>query len=471
MEIYIRWMKKDKLQILQRIRMRAELKRRRKKIGRFRHGVCNGNEYKINQAPKLSWKQEFIQELLPPTLKYLINNQNSPFSLKDIRKKVDPTNGIIEMPKKFSIIDEPEISYETLRKIIRALLIDDINKLTLDYRNCESTELSTQVLLDIILKEYSNFQRKCINNHRYRRDIFPTFGGININNEELKEMMWSVGTAATLGIATKDFSNVEKYPLTHRKKYTNEKKRIEQKEIDTTELVEYVRRSLHKMRKELTPQKLDDLCIVIGEILINAEEHSTTGERFSIGFFREDNNNTHFGLFRLVILNFGSTIYEKFKSKDCPNKQIVKQMVNLSNKYTKRFLFFKGEFEEESLWTLYALQEGVTSVSPESYKQRGNGSIRFIESFFNIKGNTIQDNVSKMTLLSGKTKIKFDGKYAIVEKQKDANNFKVMTFNKEGDIETKPDPECVCQTKYYFPGTMLSVKLLLNEDDIQNIKS
>jgi hypothetical protein len=243
-----------------------------------------------------------------------------------------------------------------------------------------------------------------------------------------------------------------------------------QKELDTTEMADYVINSLKRMNKKLTPEKLNDLCTVIGEILINAEEHSTTQHRFSIGYFKEEKDNgNHFGLFRLVILNFGKTIYEKFKSDDCPNKEIVSRMNDLSASYTKKSWFRSGEFEEESLWTLYALQEGVTSVSQESYK-RGNGSIRFIDSFFNIKGSQQTDSISRMSIVSGRTKIVFDDKYCITEKiNSDGEKFKVMTFNQSGNIEDKPDTDCVIYSKNYFPGTMISAKLLLNDDDIKQI--
>ena len=57
------------------------------------------------------------------------------------------------------------------------------------------------------------------------------------------------------------------------------------KNLTQTEMADYVISSLERMNKELTPEKLDDLCTVIGEILINAEEHSSTKYRFSIGLF------------------------------------------------------------------------------------------------------------------------------------------------------------------------------------------
>jgi hypothetical protein len=237
-------------------------------------------------------------------------------------------------------------------------------------------------------------------------------------------------------------------------------------------MADYVIECLARMNKKLTSVKRDDLCTVIGEILINAEEHSTTKYRFSIGYFKEVNiDNNHFGIFRLVILNFGKTIYEKFKSEDCPNQEIVTKMKNLSQSYTKRNLFFQREFEEENLWTLYALQEEVSSISPTEYK-RGNGSIRFIDSFFNIKGSQTIDDISYLTIQSGRTRIHFNGEYSIVNKINSNNeSYKVMTFNDSGNIEDKPNSKFVYQTKEYFPGTLISAKLLLNDDDVEQLKN
>ncbi|WP_020597188.1 hypothetical protein [Spirosoma panaciterrae] len=161
-------------------------------------------------------------------------------------------------------------------------------------------------------------------------------------------------------------------------------------------------------------------------------------------------------------MNFGDTIYEKFKDPKCPNQTVVKQMQRLSETYTRKRWFSKAEFEEETLWTLYALQEGVTSH--KDWK-RGNGSIRFIDSFFSLKGDTEYDNLSSMTIISGNTRIIFDGSYQIETKEiiRDGktHRFKVMPFNQTGDIEEQPDKKLVKFVPDYFPGTMLSAKICI----------
>ena len=420
-------------------------------------------------------KDWYIEKYLPTNLSFLIKKKESPLFLEKIRKEKFNSRGVVRVPKVFSIIEEPEICYLTLTKVISALLIENNVSFILDYEECQKVDLGSQILLDIILKDFMKFGNLCSKIDRNHKNYFPiSIGGINIGNEDVQKMIFSIGSPVTLKVGELKFPDIIPYKLCI---HDNEKekdldKRMEQKELDTTEMADYVINCLLRMKKELTPEKLDDLCTVIGEILINAEEHSSTKYRFSIGYFKEENiDGKHFGIFRLVIMNFGQTIYEKFSSEDCPNQEIVSKMKILSKLYTKRNMFFQREFEEENLWTLYALQEGVSSISPKEYR-RGNGSIRFIESFFNIKGSNEADNVSFMNIVSGRTRIVFDGKYSIVPKtNSNDETFRVMTFNESGNIEDKPDKKCVYQTESYFPGTLISAKILLNDDDLVQIKN
>ena len=143
-------------------------------------------------------------------------------------------------------------------------------------------------------------------------------------------------------------------------------------------------------------------------------------------------------------------------------------MESLSEKYTQQKFFKKSEFEEETLWTLYALQEGVTR---EQDWKRGNGSIRFIESFFKLKGNESCDDKSKMAITSGNTHIVFNGEYLIFEKPRPEGGkpYKMMTFNKENDLENKPDKKYVYFAENYFPGTLITAKIWIDFNNTEII--
>ena len=288
----------------------------------------------------------------------------------------------------------------------------------------------------------------------------------NTTPEFVKKILYSVGSFAIHTDKHIHFPDIIPYDLCihDRKGAFNRLKAIERKDIDTTTLADYVIVSLARMGKKLTPEKREDLCVIIGEALINAEEHATTNFRFSIGYFQDTTiDGTHTGLFRLVIMNFGKTIYEKFADPNCPNRPIVKKMKQLSKQYTRQRVFKGQEFEEETLWSSYVLQEGVTSVAD---RKRGHGTIQFIDSFFNLNGPAnFSDGRSRMTILSGNTNITFDNKYRVQRLVAGGEAIKVMTFNKSGSIEDRPDKNNVKYVPDYFPGTVISAKIVFDQED------
>lgn len=438
------------------------------------HSTSRRNRYSsvVNNVHR---KRLALSTYMPKNLRYLLHCEQGPFHHSKLCQEKYKTTGYIFIPVNFSIIDNEKESYDTICTIFSALLFQGCKQVVLDYVNCMHVDLTTQVLLDALLKDYIEFTQTVRSASRSNMSVFTlNIAGKNINNERVKRLIFSVGTPDVFDLKTVSYSDVEKCSLcTHDASgVKNREKLMEQKDIDTSELALYVVRSLKRMHKKLTPAKREALCIVIGEILINAEEHSSTKYRYSIGYFQEEQiDGVHQGVFRLVIMNFGRTIYDTFKDPRCKNQQIVEKMKALSELYTQKSLFQRNSFEEETLWTLYSLQDGVTSVSPKLYR-RGNGSLRFIENFFSLKGNNNADNVSYLNLSSGNTRIRFDGTYGIqTKKREDESAYKVMTFNSSGSFEEKPDSKYVCASKIFFPGTIISTKILLNDDDITIINS
>lgn len=449
-------------------RFRNRIKRARLKQLRRRNRSVNYQKVIENLGRSFS-PEQYFNKTLTPIIKYLVFGENSCFSLEKLKQCSVPYYGKYIVPKQFSIIDRPKESFEFLQILLAGLLLQPHDVISLDYSKCESVDLGAQVLLDILLKDGIEFYKKCRSNGIPVR--VKKIDAINIYNKNIGKMLFSVGSPATIKNRVLHFKDIIPYRLCihNRAKYDDILKIREQKDIDTTTLVDYVLACLNRLNLKLSPEKLDNLCTVIGEILINAEEHSTTKYRFSIGYFHEVNNSdSHYGIFRLAILNFGETIYEKFKSDRCGNIEMQKRMIELSSKYKKRNLFSKSQFEEETLWTLYALQDGVTSISPEKYPKRGHGSIQFIENFFNIKGPKIEgDKISRMSIFSGHAMITFDGSYEIATREIDGDQYKVMAFNKQKNIEEPPDKKYVKFVENYFPGTIISAKILFNENDVK----
>jgi hypothetical protein len=373
----------------------------------------------------------------------------------------------IKIPENFCLNTHTNNSLRFIYTLVNTFLSDTFKTITIDYSNCKEIDLSAQIFLDIILIDLFKFGKKR-SLYSKTRPTLRTISGKNIENENIQKILFSIGSPAIINKKVYKFKDIVPYKLCihnkEKKKLNNDKR----KEIDTTDLVQHVISSLETIQKKLSIDSIENLSTVFGEILINAEEHSTQNFRYSTGYFQQISDEklkSAYGIYHLVILNFGDSIYQKFKSPKCTNLEIKDRMAELSKKYTEKNLFSKS-FNEETLWTLYALQEGITSIPIEDYK-RGNGSIRFIESFFNLKSNSQDlDNISRLSLISGNTNIIFDGKYEIRDKLIDKDNFKVMTFNKSGNIEDKPDRKYVKHIEDCFPGTIISAKILITKDDV-----
>jgi hypothetical protein len=326
-------------------------------------------------------------------------------------------------------------------------------------------DLDAQALMDVIIKEFIDHIKACRKDGKRTKTRIISLTGYQ--NKDIQKVLYSIGSFKIHKNIDVKIPNIIPYHLCIGSKSTSKDEFAgTQKEIHVTELVDYIQESLGVMNQYLTASARSELCQVIGEILINAEEHSTTKNRYSIGFFEElpdKSENSKKGIFNLMIFNFGKSIYEKFKDPHCPARHIVDRMKELSSHFTEK-KFFQDHFQEESLWTLYALQEGITSIAD---KKRGNGSIRFIDSFLKLKGiGAEKDDISKLTLISGNTKITFDGEYGIREVEKNGNKFNILAFNKNNNIEEKPDKKFVTFVSHYFPGTMIVAKICISENDL-----
>lgn len=389
------------------------------------------------------------------TIQYLASIKNA-FSNDDLPKTED---GKFLIPEIFSLTDNYSTSFAFLKRLFYCLYNQKANHISIDYSKCQRIDVDASVCMDILLGEFIMYYNRCRRKgHNVKiSEITP----INYKADHILKVLFSIGAFRSIKGFTINFHDIIPYPLciadsTH-------PKASETREVHITQMVDYVLKCMVKMNLTLTADAEENLFEVIGEVLINAEEHSTGKLRYSIGYFQDAiENGEHIGVFKLVILNFGKTIYEKFSDPDCPNQKVVQQMKELSDSYTKRKLFSKAEFEEQTLWTLYALQQGVTSKADW---RRGHGSIAFIDSFFNLKGSQDKDNISYLSIVSGNTRITFDGTYRIKEVVKGRQNekFKMMTFNHEGEIENKPDKNFVTFADNYFPGTIISAKICIKE--------
>lgn len=321
-------------------------KRRKKRKAQI---ICEENaRYNRKNGVILSVDQ-LLSNTLSPSVSYLLNCISSPLNYKLINNENINTNCYVEIPRHFSLIENPQESYSAIRKLIALSLYSNYPEIFIDYTKCNEFTLEAQVLLDLILKDIFKFynrcrKKKCFKNYAKRITDRSTKGS------SIRTMLFSVGSLAIHAKKQLEFSHVVPYNLCIHRSEVDTIRQAEMKDIDTTTLSDYVDTCLSKMGRNLEDEQIDDLCTVIGEILINAEEHSSTRCRYSIGYFEEKEiNGEKVGVFQLVIMNLGMSIYEKFKDENCPNPIIADKMKELSKQYTHKGFLRKKEFEEETL--------------------------------------------------------------------------------------------------------------------------
>ena len=441
--------------------VRREKGKRARKTSLSRHNLTMKRKAELTGSVFIfkrfgrSWEKPLPPKpSLPEYIEYLSLKENA-FGPKNGRlpKKVN-----LMVPPCFSLIDHDSCSdsFTFLRLLYDAIINGRTEEITIDYSKCSRIDVDASICMDLIIAQYNEYLNRCERKGHF--GLYPNIiRPINYSEPNILKVLFSIGAYRNLKGLHIRYDDVVPLPV-----LINSMKNAncwQQDEIDHTKIVDYISECLRRMERELTADAENEFYKVIGEIMSNAEEHSTMPHRFAIGFFQEHNTEEHFGIFNFSIFNFGGTIYDTFKSPDCKNKKCVEQMEALSRDYTTKGWFTKPDFQEETLWTLYALQEGITSKN----EKRGNGSIQYIENFFRLKGDMGKDNISQLVIMSGNTRIIFDGSYSIIKRpSKDGKReYKMITFNPSNDIHEKPDKNFVTFAPQYFPGTMISARILI----------
>jgi len=358
------------------------------------------------------------------------------------------------VPEVFSISANCKDSIKFLHDLFQYLFEAKHRRYIISFTNCQKLDLDACVMMDIILKSFI----KCFDAmNRRLTPIHPKqikFKNIEKLAPKYQKMLFSVGAFNSIKGFNIRFDDV--IPLTLKQGDSIADNSSQLKELHETEIVDYIVACAGRIGKPLKMETEKRITTVIGEIIANAEEHSRFRYRYAIGYFQI--HETEPSVLNLSIFNFGRTIYEGFQILDSSN-EIKQRMIKLSKKFTEENIFKTKSFEEETLWTLYALQDGVTSTG----ENRGNGTIRFVESFFGLCDPNDKKN-SCMVIHSGNTQIIFDGTYQLVTKTSEQDEcYQLITFNNSGRIEDKPDPKYVKFADSYFPGTLISIKIVLKD--------
>ena len=300
---------------LRRFRRRLKSKKKQKARRKAEQKALLREKAIRHQGKLIHNSSEALSYFMTRHFLHLITAEKSPFCQDKLENKGIQKRNVIRIPENFSILSNPEPSYKVLKQLVEAIAYQNCEELSLDYQNCTNCDLATQVFLDSILKSFDKYIRLCKVAGKTQFIRIGKVGGEHIHNSSLQKMINSVGSPVELINRRMQYKDVEPFRL--RLVDSRDVTKIKfagQKEIDATDLIEYVERCLSRFNKTLTQDARQALGTVLGETLANAEEHSTLHNRYLIGYMEETSDNqSHYGLLNVVIMNTGSTIYERFK--------------------------------------------------------------------------------------------------------------------------------------------------------------
>lgn len=204
---------------------------------------------------------------------------------------------------------------------------------------------------------------------------------------------------------------------------------------------------------------------MISEILNNAEDHGFLNTWYCFGNLFESNPslspNDVVGEINLAFMNLGDSIYQGFEKTKLLNNQLYSQMEIMYNKV----MLISGfkTFTRENLFTLYALQEGFSRLKYER-EDRGTGTIKFISSFLELGDyeNSEMKCFPHLSIYSGNTYLRCTPDL----KPFDLEGVKYLSLNKNNNLTEPPDLNSLKSLPMKFPGTLLVVKIFLNESHL-----
>ena len=357
------------------------------------------------------------------------------------------------LPKVFSLLENPEDTIEFLDQLIATSASNSVRHMNFTGKDCTNIGLDALVAMSVLVMRAE----------RQRKKTAPlTVSGTWPSDPSMQIMFRASGIPHHLGLKEADLTP-EQEKLIHRCELRSGKAvplryaMGRQRNEATQELRKYFDNCLHSVGFSLTREGKMRLDKLISEVIGNAEEHG--GPWHTIGHLQIGESGERRGICHIALFNFGNSIYRSFLDSDA-SPTIVGDLRSLSDMHTKRgwFRALAGTWDEETLWTLYALQERVSRFSGlPNCQTRGNGTCDIVEFFLEL------GNPGRMCIVSGHAYVLFDGTYNFNEIEKAGEVLKIITFNKSGTLEEPPDRTYVRRLPKPFPGTMVSIRLTLDE--------
>lgn len=370
------------------------------------------------------------------------------FTKKKKIRKIRKNKNHIKIPKNFSLIQNPDESIKILKEIFYIGINQKVKDIYIEHKNLVNLDICASTIMDVIIMEIERFRKNIIGND------FSIGGVVEGDNKKIREMLEVSGILKHLDFEVKEPEYIRKLELIE----------CGEQGIVSTKIIDYLNECLNEQDFEFSREGYKCFSEMVGEVIDNCKIHGGEFTKwYTLGHYNMDDG---IGECSLVIFNFGNTIYENLKYGEITRE--TKEALERITRYYQES-FSSNLWSEESLWTLYSLQDGVSRFrDSKNDPDRGTGTVTFIDSFQKI-GKTMNNKTPLMSITSGKVSILFDGRYSLKESDKKNEDRKIIAFNKENDLYKLPDKKNIRILENEFPGTVISMNFYLDRKYLVNI--
>ena len=238
-------------------------------------------------------------------------------------------SALLEIPRVFSLIENPGESLETLILFRRILEIRSLRKITIDYKACEKLDLCASVVLDVLAMRGKR-------QHAFRHGKLGIAGNFS-GRPEIDIMLVSSGILKHLGspvwkrLPPKLLERLRFSELTIGR--PSPPSVTSDTELAATALTEFFDQCLRTEKYQLKEMWKSNLIQLVTEVLDNAEEHGS-GERIwhTIGYYNKSDDEAQGGECHIVMFNFGESIYESLNRADT-SPELKRQIQDLAREH------------------------------------------------------------------------------------------------------------------------------------------
>ncbi len=356
---------------------------------------------------------------------------------------------IVRLPEVFSLGHNTDPSLQAVAELAGYCLDRSTRTVWIDQRSVKTLGYGADCLMAALAGEASQ-------KFRIR------FNGLFPHDPDLRDIVRATGVPRALGMVDGVTEGFRRLSLLHGRREATAGWRSTSIEYAATHCTAYLNECLEDFGVALSPVGEELFAGLLGEVLTNAVEHSQIGEWWMSGYLRQRESGDY-GECRIVIFNLGDTIFQSMQRLPvgAPLRNEIQQLID----HHRRWSFFKsGSWTPESLWTVYALQGGVSRFhNGERMGHRGTGTVRMIEFFQELSSSRPDVPRPEMTILSGGTLLRFDGTYRMQPAVTISGQTRsVIAFNDENDLGKPPNRNYVLRRKRSFPGTMVSMAFYLD---------